>query len=233
MTANLAPPAATLSVSSVLSRRRASPSAYATSRCAAAGSSPAIASAACALVMICSRSSLDRGCSTYTTARDKSAELTSNDGFSVVAPTKVNSPLSTCGKKASCWLLLKRCTSSTNTIVWRPCAAATLAISTASRMSLTPPSTALMETKRASNASAIRRASVVLPVPGGPHRMQLCGIPLSKATRKDCPSPTSCCWPITSASVRGRKRSASGTRTAACTMVLAAIGGSRQRPPVA
>ena len=29
----------------------------------------------------------------------------------------------------------------------------------------------------ASNASAISRAMVVLPVPGGPHRMQLCGWP--------------------------------------------------------
>ena len=63
------------------------------------------------------RSSSDSGCSTCTVARDSSAELTSNDGFSVVAPMKVNSPLSTCGKKASCWLLLKRCTSSTNMMV--------------------------------------------------------------------------------------------------------------------
>ena len=35
--------------------------------------------------------------------------------------------------------------------------------------------TALMLMNCASNASAIRRAMVVLPVPGGPHRMQLCG----------------------------------------------------------
>ena len=40
-------------------------------------------------------------------------------------------------------------------------------------MSLTPPSTALMVMNWASKASAIRRAMVVLPVPGGPHRMQL------------------------------------------------------------
>ncbi len=59
------------------------------------------------------------GCSTYTAARDSSAELTSKDGFSVVAPMKVNRPDSTCGRKASCWLLLKRCTSSTNTMVRR------------------------------------------------------------------------------------------------------------------
>ena len=35
---------------------------------------------------------------------------------------KVNRPDSTCGRKASCWLLLKRCTSSTKTTVRRPCA---------------------------------------------------------------------------------------------------------------
>src|SRR5690606_41421104 len=34
-------------------------------------------------------------CSTYTRARDNSAELTSKDGFSVVAPINVNRPLST------------------------------------------------------------------------------------------------------------------------------------------
>ena len=33
---------------------------------------------------------------------------------------KVNRPDSTCGRKASCWLLLKRCTSSTKTTVARP-----------------------------------------------------------------------------------------------------------------
>ncbi len=44
-------------------------------------------------------------------------------------------------------------------------------------MSFTPPSTALMLMNCASNASAISRAMVVLPTPGGPHRMQLCGRP--------------------------------------------------------
>ena len=63
----------------------------------------------------------------------------------------------------------------------------------------------------ASKASAIRRAMVVLPVPGGPHRMQLCGWPDSKAMRNGMPSPSRCCWPTTSASACGRSRSASGT----------------------
>ena len=157
---------------------------------------------ACALPTMAARSASDSGCSTYTAARDSSAELTSNDGFSVVAPMKVNRPDSTCGRKASCWLLLNRCTSSTKTIV-RRCSSpsrARVAASTASRMSFTPPSTALMLMNWASNASAIRRAMVVLPVPGGPHRMQLCGWPDSNAMRSGMPSPSRCCWPTTSPS---------------------------------
>ena len=62
----------------------------------------------------------------------------------------------------------------------------------------------------ASNASAIRRASVVLPTPGGPHRIIECSRPDSKATRSGLPGPSRCCWPITSSSVLGRRRSASG-----------------------
>ena len=65
------------------------------------------------------RSSSSSGFSTWTVARESSAELTSNDGFSVVAPMKVKRPDSTCGRKASCWLLLKRWTSSTKTTVAR------------------------------------------------------------------------------------------------------------------
>ena len=83
-------------------------------RAAAPRAAPARARATCC------RSSSSSGFSTCTVARDSSAELTSNDGFSVVAPMKVNRPDSTCGRKASCWLLLKRCTSSTKTTVARP-----------------------------------------------------------------------------------------------------------------
>ena len=165
-----------------------------------------------ALAMMCAKSSSVNDCNTYTAARDNNAELTSNEGFSVVAPMKVNKPDSTCGKKASCWLLLKRCTSSTNMMVRlpsRPSRAAT-AKSTASRISFTPPNTALMDKNCASNASAIKRAMVVLPTPGGPHKIQLCGCPDSNATRKAMPSPNTCCWPTTSAKVRGRSCSARG-----------------------
>jgi hypothetical protein len=86
----------------------------------------------------------------------------------VVAPISVTVPFSTQGSSASCCALLKRCTSSTKRIVRRPARCCSCASATASRMSLTPPSTALSEVKRARVVLAITRARVVLPVPGGP-----------------------------------------------------------------
>ena len=49
--------------------------------------------------------------------RDSSGGLTSKYGFSVVAPISTSRPDSTDGSRASCWALLKRCTSSRNRIV--------------------------------------------------------------------------------------------------------------------
>ena len=60
-----------------------------------------------------------RARSAKTRTRDSRAELTSNDGFSVVAPISVTVPFSTCGSTASCWFLLKRWISSMNRIVRR------------------------------------------------------------------------------------------------------------------
>ena len=40
--------------------------------------------------------------------RDKRGAITSKDGFSVVAPIKINVPSSTACKRASCWALLNR-----------------------------------------------------------------------------------------------------------------------------
>ena len=167
--------AATAKVSKVLSKRRASPSALAINRAWASASKAGTAWMAWALSMMCAKSMSDKGCNTYTAARDNSAEFTSKEGFSVVAPMKVNRPDSTCGKKASCWLLLKRCTSSTNTMVRLGASESrsASALSTASRISFTPPSTALMAKNCASKASAIKRAMVVFPTPGGPHKIQL------------------------------------------------------------
>ena len=61
------------------------------------------------------------GSSRQTRIRDRSAELTSKYGFSVVAPMSVTVPSSTCGRSASCWALLKRWISSRNRIVRVPC----------------------------------------------------------------------------------------------------------------
>ena len=62
--------------------------------------------------------------------------------------------------------------------------------------------------------SASSRASVVLPLPGGPHRMSDGRWP-GLTTRVSAPSvPTRCGWPTNSSSVRGRMRAASGASAA-------------------
>jgi hypothetical protein len=111
-------------------------------------------------------------------------------------------------------------------------------------MSFTPPSTAEMAMNSRPNASAISRASVVLPVPGGPQRIIECGRPDSKATRSGLPGPSRCAWPITSSRRRGRSRSASGAAGLSsanrsvvivfatgqgAVVVAAALGSSRTR----
>src|SRR5262249_13730783 len=62
----------------------------------------------------------------------------------------------------------------------------------------------------ASKASAIRRARVVLPTPGGPHSIIECGLPASNARRSGFPGPSRCRCPTTSSSDFGRIASASG-----------------------
>jgi hypothetical protein len=78
-------------------------------------------------------------------------------------------------------------------------------------MSFTPASTADSTMNWASTAVATSRASVVLPTPGGPHRIIECSRPDSSAARSGLPGAQQVGWPITSSSVRGRRRSASGT----------------------
>ena len=136
--------------------------------------------------------------------------MTSKEGFSVVAPMKMMFPASTCGRKASCWALLKRCTSSMKTMVRRPERRVCSAAAMTSLISRMPLSTALKETNSECVRRAIRRASVVLPQPGGPHRIIEPRSSLSMATRNGLPGPSSACCPANSSSVRGRMRSASG-----------------------
>ena len=61
-----------------------------------------------ALVNMWTMSFLSRLFNVKTLHRDKSGEIISKDGFSVVAPMKVTVPSSTCGSIASCWALLNR-----------------------------------------------------------------------------------------------------------------------------
>src|SRR5262249_50809873 len=148
---------------------------------------------------------------TYTRQRDSSAELTSNDGFSVVAPTRTTVPFSTCGRNASCWARLNRWISSTKRIVRMPRRVPSRSASPiTSRISLTPDSTAENATKRAPVTLASRDASVVLPEPGGPHRIIECSSPVSIAPRSTRPGPSRCSCPTISSIDCGRMRSASG-----------------------
>ncbi len=98
-----------------------------------------------------------------------SGELTAKNGFSVVAPTSSTSPASTSGSRMSCWLRLNRWISSRNsTVRGPPWLSRSLAASSTARTSFTPTPAAFSCSKWACVYPAISRASVVLPVPGGP-----------------------------------------------------------------
>ena len=156
-------------------------------------------------------SSGDSGCSTTTRARLSSAALISKLGASVVAPTSVTVPSSTIGSSASCCAAFMRWISSTNSSVraplasnrWRACSAIT-------RNRGTPSLTALNGSKVQPMRCAMRRPSVVLPVPGGPQRIMEPSTPRSTASYTGVPGVKSCRWPTYSSSVRGRNRCASG-----------------------
>ena len=119
---------------------------------------------------------------------DRRRRFTSNEGFSVVAPMNVSRPCSTNGRNASCCALLKRCTSSTNMMVARPdCARVSSARATASRMSLTPASTAEMRDELGvecvCHQARERRLAHARRAPQD-HRMQPAGV---NATRSGLP----------------------------------------------
>ena len=79
-----------------------------------------------------------------------------------------------------------------------------------SRTSLTPAVTADSATKWRSVDDATTLASVVFPVPGGPHRMIDDSRSASIRARSGAPGPSRWGWPTISSSVRGRIRAASG-----------------------
>ncbi len=163
--------------------------------------------ARCSRASICS---VESACNTYTRVRESKGAITSKDGFSVVAPISVMLPASTCGRKASCWALLNRCTSSMNTIVRRPARRECSAADITSLISLIPVSTALNATNSDCVMRAISRASVVLPHPGGPHKIMEPISSRSICVRRGFPGPSSDSCPVNSSSVRGLMRSARG-----------------------
>ncbi len=136
--------------------------------------------------------------------------MSSKDGFSVVAPTRMIVPSSMSGRKASCCARLKRWISSTKSSVPRPLPRRRRAASNSFLRSATPVKIALIWTKARSVASARSRAIVVFPTPGGPQKMIEPSAP-SASIRPSGPSgPRRCSCPTTSSSRRGRCRSASG-----------------------
>ena len=214
-------PARVAASSSRLSATRASPLAW-RAMAARASSSAAIpadprprSGSSSARRRMAAVSSVASGCSTKTFERDSRAALTSNEGFSVVAPISTMSPASTRGRKASCCALLKRWISSTKRIVRRPSSRrAASASAITALISLMPARTALKAMKWARVTVAIRRAMVVLPVPGGPQRMIDCSVSRSMAARNGRSGASSSRWPTSSSKVRGRIRSASGAPAA-------------------
>ena len=133
------------------------------------------------------------------------------NGFSVVAPISVTSPDSTTGRSASCCVLLKRWISSMKSTVRRPCAPRrSRARPITACTSALPDETAESSSNADCVLAATMRASVVLPVPGGPKKIDEDTRSSSIARRSAAPSPTSCGCPANSSSARGRMRSASG-----------------------
>ncbi len=104
--------------------------------------------------------------------RESSGEMTENDGFSVVAATRMTQPFSTPGSSASCCAFVNRWISSRKSTVDRPYRSRlALASSMTWRTSRTPAVTAESSTNLRPDDRAMAWASVVLPVPGGPQRM--------------------------------------------------------------
>src|SRR2546430_7936418 len=54
-------------------------------------------------------------------------------------------------------------------------------------------------------ARAMSRASVVLPVPGGPQKISECSCPVAMLADKGLPGPSRCCWPTNSPSERSEE----------------------------
>ena len=203
--------------SSAFSAIRASPPERAASARSASGSTSTRISPRPRSGSDAARTSRSASCSSVrafslnTLERDSSGEFTSKDGFSVVAPIRMTVPFSTWGRITSCCALLNLCISSMNSIVRCRCMPSRSPASlTTLRSSATPEPTALTGLKWPRLTDAISRASVVLPVPGGPQSTMDGMRSASMLLRSARPGPTRCSCPTSSSKVRGRIRVASG-----------------------
>ena len=128
----------------------------------------------------------------------------------MVAPISVTDPSSTTGRKLSCCARLNRWISSTNSNVPWPVARRARAASKTFFSSATPVKIAEIWTKANVVSCARRRATVVLPEPGGPQKISD-PIAFARSIRVSAPSgPSKWSWPATSLRRRGRNLSASG-----------------------
>jgi hypothetical protein len=75
---------------------------------------------------------------------------------------------------------------------------------------LTPAESADIATNLRSVAAATRWAMVVLPVPGGPHRITDIGLVAVTSWRSGLPGASRCSWPTSSSRPAGRMRTGSG-----------------------
>ena len=135
-----------------------------------------------------SKSSLPSGASRKVRNRESNAAEMARGGGSVVAPTRMIVPVSTCGKSASCCVRLKRCSSSMKRSVCSPCARRSTAAVTALRTSATPSLVAERFVGTARTAAAITAARVDLPLPGGPQSRSEGTSPRSR--RRSAASPS-------------------------------------------
>jgi hypothetical protein len=83
------------------------------------------------------------------------------------------------------------------------------------RISATLLSTPLIRMNFACVISAMMRANVVLPLPGGPEKITEGNRSASIARRRSLPGARMCSWPTNSSSERGRIRVASGAALSA------------------
>src|SRR5271166_1064655 len=238
-TVTASPVSATVSAatSSAVSARRASPEDSRTSRSTASVPTrippPSPRGSLMACVTTVRMSSAANGCNCRISDRDSNGATTENDGFSVVAATSRTMRFSTAASSASCWVFENRCTSSMNSTVCSPWAAARRAVSMTARTSLTPADTADSASNRRPVACEINDASVVLPVPGGPYRMTDAAPEPSTSRRSGDPGCSKWDCPTTSSSDAGRIRTASGAdtpRPRPCRSAESLVPGRAKRP---